>query len=685
MITWLALAAALAAAAPPPADTVDAVEVVTRAPVAGDLQKGVVNYRPEFFVKVRPSTAMDMVAWLPGFAFEDTRDMRGLEGSTGNVLIDGKPPTSKTDTLQSVLRRIPSSQVERVDLIVGGAPGIDMHGRTVIANVILKVSATKRRVIDVHAYVDLHGRVSPEVTVSTSEKHDGKVVEASLQVSRNIAIFPTYGYGSWVRRDGAGAVMFAADSRFNVGGPFVLGSGSYELPFAGGRLRLNGSAVYLHAFQDEVDELTSEAGLYRFQLRESYRKGELGARYERTVGRFTLETQALERVIRHRVNYDTRRPPAPSDFTAAANETESVARALLRFKPTDKFTLEGFVEGALNGIDTLSSVTSAGMPQALPASDVAIRERRGEAGVTLNWKPNARFSLDAALKTETSTLTASHDVDLTRRFTYPKPRLAITWAVDKRTQLRLRAEHEVGQLSYGYFVTIDEFNSGQVRVGNPDLRPQRAWTAEAVLERQFWTGGALVLTARRKALRDVIDVAPLFAASGPVGVFANIGNGRETDLIASLTLPLKPFGLRDAMLKATVTSSRARVPDPVTGRERQLSGQSALLGELHFTQDFPQWKLNWGVDAFYRGASTLYRPFGDEALGGWPHVNVFIEYRPKPALNLRLEVQNLPGTHTPLLVSNYAGLRGASPLNYVDDKRLSVGPLVFVRARRTFE
>ena len=73
--------------------TLDQVEVTARAPVIGDLKQGVLNYRSEFFTQVRPATALDMIQWLPGFSFQDTRDMRGLGVCAGsNVLIDGKPP-----------------------------------------------------------------------------------------------------------------------------------------------------------------------------------------------------------------------------------------------------------------------------------------------------------------------------------------------------------------------------------------------------------------------------------------------------------------------------------------------------------------------------------------------------------------------------------------------------------------
>ena len=55
-----------------------------------------------------------MIERLPGFVFDDGSSVRGFEGAAGNVLIDGQLPTSKTDDLESVLRRIPASQVAHV-------------------------------------------------------------------------------------------------------------------------------------------------------------------------------------------------------------------------------------------------------------------------------------------------------------------------------------------------------------------------------------------------------------------------------------------------------------------------------------------------------------------------------------------------------------------------------------------
>src|SRR3954464_6069671 len=108
MLALLAAAAAAAATpspAPPAPNAVEAIEVVARAPLVGTLQQGIQAYRSEFFTPVRPGTAFDMINWLPGFVFDETRDVRGLAGAAGNVLIDGQPPTSKNDSLSTVLKR----------------------------------------------------------------------------------------------------------------------------------------------------------------------------------------------------------------------------------------------------------------------------------------------------------------------------------------------------------------------------------------------------------------------------------------------------------------------------------------------------------------------------------------------------------------------------------------------------
>ena len=54
----------------------------------------VVSYPASFFASAQPNTAMEMIARLPGFAFDSGDGVRGFSGAAGNVLIDGERPAT---------------------------------------------------------------------------------------------------------------------------------------------------------------------------------------------------------------------------------------------------------------------------------------------------------------------------------------------------------------------------------------------------------------------------------------------------------------------------------------------------------------------------------------------------------------------------------------------------------------
>src|SRR6185437_16853817 len=83
------------------------------------------TYPAAFFADARPATANDMIGRVPGFNLDNGSGTRGFAGSGGNVLINGVRPAAKNDSLSSILSRIPAGTVDRIELIRGGAPGID--------------------------------------------------------------------------------------------------------------------------------------------------------------------------------------------------------------------------------------------------------------------------------------------------------------------------------------------------------------------------------------------------------------------------------------------------------------------------------------------------------------------------------------------------------------------------------
>ena len=144
-------------------------------------QSSILNYDAAYFADQRPNTAYDMIGRLPGFTFNDGNTARGFAGTAGNVLIDGQRPTSKSDDLQSVLQRIPASDVDHIELIRGGAPGIDMQGQTVIANVIRKKEASTQWVLDVADNFFKDGHTVPSASLTFTEHNGASTFEASAQ------------------------------------------------------------------------------------------------------------------------------------------------------------------------------------------------------------------------------------------------------------------------------------------------------------------------------------------------------------------------------------------------------------------------------------------------------------------------------------------------------------------------
>ena len=138
----LAAPDAQAAAPAPTPETLAAANVASETAT----ERGVIAYPPSFFEASRPSTALDMISRLPGFRLDGGDNARGFAGTAGNVLINGERPTTKSENLEGILKRISASAVERIELIRGGAPGIDMQGKTILANVVIKSTVQVEKV-----------------------------------------------------------------------------------------------------------------------------------------------------------------------------------------------------------------------------------------------------------------------------------------------------------------------------------------------------------------------------------------------------------------------------------------------------------------------------------------------------------------------------------------------------------
>ena len=133
-----------------------------RAPAAGETV-----YPASYFAPFAPSSALDIVRRVPGFTLEEgAQDVRGFGGAAGNVVINGARPSSKSETMETILARIPARRVLRVELAGGERFGADFAGRAQVLNLILSAEGGLAVNLDANLRRDFSGRVTPEGSVS---------------------------------------------------------------------------------------------------------------------------------------------------------------------------------------------------------------------------------------------------------------------------------------------------------------------------------------------------------------------------------------------------------------------------------------------------------------------------------------------------------------------------------------
>ncbi|WP_372783734.1 TonB-dependent receptor plug domain-containing protein [Phenylobacterium sp.] len=647
-----------------------------------------ISYRPDFFTAQNPNNALDMVNRLPGFSLDTGDSVRGFEGAAGNVLIDSQRPSSKSDTLDQILQRIPASKVERIDVIRGGAPGIDMQGKTVIANVILKKGGAARGLLAVSNYTLNDRRDFLGVRAEASGAWGDRSWEGAIRGGAGPDDGVSKGRSQIIFADGRPTEVALLDSK----GLDLNGSatGSFETPLLGGRLRVNGR-LYQEKFKEpELDRIIAPTPeIQTFGYVQKTTDTEVGGRFTRAFGPSTnLELVGLHTTRDRDTDSLSDISGSASDFFAKEQSSETILRGVLKRRFGQTISVEAGAEGADNKLDSRTRFTIDAVAQVLPAANVEVEEKRTEVFAKATWRPSAKWTVDGALRYESSDISSAGDVVLSKSLQFAKPRLAVTWAPIASTQFRLRFERSIGQLDFNDFVASSNLTSSVgITVGNPDLNPQQAWVSEAAIEQQLWKGASLLLTGRHQKLTDVVDRGPVFASDGTVfDRPTNIGEGTEDDLILDFTLPFDQLGWHGAMIKGEVMRRWSAVTDPTTGEKREISGLHPNDWNVTFSQDLPREKLSLGVDVFGGFRRNYYRFNLIETFKLQTYVRPYIEWKPTQAWSLRMELPLVTAPQVRLrdTFEIFPGPRSAGGRPDIQDRQFHFPHGIYLRVLKNF-
>lgn len=629
----------------------------------------VTSYDSAYFQQFAPRTALDIARRVPGFTLDlgSTQtdlgqvDVRGFAGTAGNVVFNGARPTSKAESLETTLARIPAQRVLRVELGPGDLYGSDYAGKSQVLNIILSaasgfdgnVAASAKRWYTGYVNTDISGsavirrgqstfnlsagtgrnRQLEEGTDTLTDLETGEQVEFRRKFNSYFDRNP-YLSGSWaLERAADDAYRLNArwqPSRFDLtqrnrvtsGGdpqrddslvqhfrnPFIELGGDVTRPLAGGAIKFVGLAT--RRSRDNEETYFQRDGLL-----------ENGAT---VVGGF--------------------------DQHIDAERNETIGRVSWTRSNLAGFSFEAGAEAALNTLDysvDLFEFDENGdrVRKSLPLDDATVKEKRGEVYFSVGKSLSPAFRVDGGINYEFSNLKVRGDATADRTLKFIKPNVAFDWKPGGDWHTRLSIRRTVAQLDFYDFVSVAELSTDRVNAGNENLEPQRTWEFRLTAEHPILGDGLMKLDLGHdliSKLQDRILICDPEDPDDPKTCFdapGNIGTGKR--YFATLTVDA-PLGRLWKGLRANFngTIQRTRVADPIDGDPRKFSGFfPSWQWEVNVRRDVGAWSYGFNVTDNQR--FTFYRTDEfDSNFNGGPFGTAFVEYRPTARTSITFDVDN---------------------------------------------
>ena len=645
-------------------------------PAGGSEQARTTQYVAAFFTQYAPRTALDIARRVPGFqldlgAAQNGVDVRGFAGAAGNVVINGARPSSKAESLETTLARIPAQRVTKVEVGPGDLFGADYAGKSQVLNISLSAA----------------GGVDGNVTGTVRRLYDGKLVAdgsasalirkgaSSINLSAGFDNFLNHEEGTDTLTDIPTGELLEFRRKFNSShdfNPYL--SASWALEQASDkaiRLNVRWSPGQFDLSQRNRVTPTGEPQ-HDDSLVQDYDNTvfELGGDVTRPLAGGAIKLVGLA-TRRKRDNFDAyiQRDALLSEGgeqnggyeqTQKAKRNETIGRLSWTRQDLGGFSVEAGGEAALNTLDNstrLLIVEEDGSKTAvdLPIADARVKEKRGEVYLNVGRTLSPALRVDAGMRYEFSRLTVTGDAVADRTLKFFKPNLTIDWKPGGGWHTQFSVRRTVAQLDFYDFISFGDLSANRINAGNADLQPQRTWEFRATADHALLGDGLFKLDLGYdlvSMLQDRVLICdeenhpgdPAFCFDAP----GNLGTGKRSFASLTLDAPLGKLwkGLR---VKLTGTLQRTRVDDPITGDPRKWSNFfPAWQWDLTVRRD--NGPLSYGFEVFDNQRTTFFRTDEfDTNFNGAPAWNAFVEYRPGPRTSVTVNADHTFGKRIRLL------------------------------------
>jgi len=668
---------------PPPAPT----EI---APTATSTARQV--YTPADFARYAPKNAYDMLIQVPSFQIRDNENLRGLGQATGNVLFNGERPSNKADDMYTQLSRIPAGNVERIEVVDGAT--LDIPGLSgQVANIVYRADAFSGQFswkpefrphytdpLFTRADVSVRGRtgaVEYEVALNNDDS------------ARSGAGGPTLIY------DGAGNITERRKDIWNthydtpkLSGRITWDPAGDTVANLGGHYQRKYDRYYEDGVRigpglpDRVRTVYENADSWNYEVSGDYQFG-VGPGKLKLIGlrRFSHEPYRQEIVTTPQGGVAT-----GDRFAQTGDLGETIGRGEYQWKMFGgDWQLSG--EAAFNTLDNVASIavldrTGAWVDQPFEGGTGGVSEDRYEGLLSFGRKLTDKLNFQIIAGAEHSTITQTGMNGLTRSFFRPKGSISLAWMPSPDFDVSVKLRRRVLQLSFYDFLARAFLNDGNQNESNNDLRPQQDWTYEAEINKKFGAWGSTKIILIYRDVEDRVDVIPIGTNGEAVG---NIAKARAGAIDWTATINLDPAGIKGMKLEPRMLLQKSSLRDPFTGEKRQWNGFTDTVISLGLRHDIPGSDWAWGGDAEYAHYQPNYRRTQiDKVWEGPVWASVFVEHKDVLGLTVRASIRNIANARSKRDRTAYTGVRGESPVSFIEERDRLIGPIFSFSVRGKF-
>jgi len=621
------------------------------------------TYDASFFMTFEPQTLYDILEKTPGAnsllnSMNNASQNRGFGSAGDQILINSKRVSGKENSIAKELNNIQAKDVDYIELIRGTRSDLDVQSNGLVINVVLKKDIESAILWTLGTVKSAD--ISRQSTGSFIYSDGIDNVKYRIGLSRTIN--PT---------ELSSIEQFTSPEQTHTQTNTRIRENLYKKTQLSGKLEYlhsENTAIQLNAIYDKIDvdatitndieylvtdQQANKALLYDWARDKWEISGDITHELNdnnQLKLLFISNKSDSDDKIWHSVSQDGNAFKPDYQLPRIYTSKENVLRSNWRHKLDPRHTFDSGFEVAINKLnENLQFISQSGSTyHSTELND--IKETRYEAFSNYNYTISSALNMQSSLIYERSTIDVGTDLalksdtlqnaqsDMSRTFSYLKPRLNLRYDLDDIYQMRFNYQRTVSQLDLKDFVPWFDSYESRLEETNPDLKPEVRDEFSVGFEKQWQqTNGSITLTPYYHKISDLINEVLLAKRSGD----GNIDSAKEYGVKLDTNFGLEALGLNNTLISANYTWRDSEMIHPFTGEKSPIERVSKNEWNIKLNQNeiLPGLSLSLTLEDKSRYEFYYYDYQGN--VDTKISANAFIDYQVTKNLKVRLKGDNL--------------------------------------------